>query len=250
MSLLVAEGLRRTFGGVTAVADVSFALEAGELVGVVGANGSGKTTTINLLTRLIPVTAGRMQIAGQDYTTAPAHRLPALGIARTFQNLRLFRDLSVWENVALGVSAHARAGHGPRALFGPSQRALRTAADQQLEALGLSGLRGARPSSLPYGVQRVVEVARALATQPRLLFLDEPFAGMDAAEAEMLAGMLAAERQRTGLTILVVDHNVEALLTVSERLLAFANGEIIAAGAPRDVLSDDAVVRSYVGSDV
>lgn len=250
MSLLVAEGLRRTFGGVTAVADVSFALEAGELVGVVGANGSGKTTTINLLTRLIPVSAGRMQIADEDYTHASAHRLPSLGIARTFQNLRLFRDLTVWENVALGVSARARAGRGPQALFGPSRRALRLAADRQLDAMGIGRLRGAQPSALSYGVQRVVEVARALVTEPRLLFLDEPFAGMDTAEADMLAEMLAAERQRTGLSILVVDHNVEALLTVSERLLAFANGKIIASGPPREVLHDDAVVRSYVGHDV
>jgi branched-chain amino acid transport system ATP-binding protein len=249
VSLLEAEGLRRTFGGVTAVDDVSFAVEEADLVGVVGANGSGKTTTINLLTRLIRVSSGHMRMAGKDYTHAAPHTLPSLGLARTFQHVRLFHDLSVRENVGLAASAHERTKHGWRRRF-PSERKLQTEVAEQLGRAGLADFADARPAALSYGVQRVVEVVRALTVRPRLIFLDEPFAGMDTAEAEMLARLLLAEQQRTGLAVVIVDHNVEALLTVAQRLLAFGNGKIIASGTPADVLRDEAVVQSYVGTDV
>lgn len=243
--LLEARGLHIAFGGVVAVDDVSFAVSAGEILGMVGANGSGKTTCLNMLTRLIAPGRGTMSLDGRDYTHIAPDKLVGLGVSRTFQNLRLFKDLTVAENVALGVQAGARARDTPR-----KERAIRSRVEELLDLGGIRSHAGVLPASLPYGTQRVVEIARALASGPRLVFLDEPFAGMSTDEARSLSKLLLDVRAATEMALVVVDHNVEVLVSVAERLIALAEGRVIAEGAAAAVLSDPAVVRSYVGTDV
>ncbi len=243
--LLEARGLHIAFGGVIAVDEVSFTVKAGEILGMVGANGSGKTTCLNMLTRLIAPGRGAMMLDGQDYTALAPDRLVALGISRTFQNLRLFKDLSVAENVALGVQAGMQAKGTPR-----RERAIWARVHELLDMGGIRVHAGVLPASLPYGTQRVVEIARALASSPRLVFLDEPFAGMSSDEARMLSKLLLDVRESSGMALVIVDHNVEVLVSVAERLIALAEGRVIAEGAAAAVLSDPAVVRSYVGTDV
>jgi branched-chain amino acid transport system ATP-binding protein len=238
--LLEAANMRRAFGGLMAVRDVSFVVRSGEILGMVGANGSGKTTCLNLLTRLLPASGGTMRFDGVDYGRLPAHRLIKLGIARTFQNLRLFKDITVRENVALGVeSRHRRA-----------ERATPRRVDDLLEFGKVRNYQHVLPASLPYGTQRVVEILRALASGPRLLFLDEPFAGMSSEEAREICTLLLTVRQESDMAVVIVDHNVEVLTGIAERLVALAEGQLVAEGDAHAVLNDPGVVRSYVGADV
>jgi branched-chain amino acid transport system ATP-binding protein len=249
MTLLEARSLRRTFGGVVAVDDVTVAVDAGEIVGIVGANGSGKTTTINMLTRLTDVTAGTVSFDGTDYTRAPAHRLIGMGIARTYQHLRLFHDLTVEQNVALGARTPVLADLGRLRRLRAEPR-IRALTRQAIDEAGITGLAGTLPRELPYGSQRVVEIVRALVTRPRVLLLDEPFAGMAMEEAEEVSALLRRAHRDTGLTVVVIDHNTEALTALAPRLVAFAQGRVIADGPSAAVLRDPEVVASYVGSDV
>lgn len=238
--LLEAINLRRVFGGLIAVDDVSFGIRAGEIIGMIGANGSGKTTCLNLLTRLLPASGGSMRFDGADYRDLPAHRLVALGIARTFQNLRLFKDLTVRENVALGLQSKGMRG----------EKEINRRVDELLERGNVRRYEDTPPASLPYGTQRVVEIARALATGPRLVFLDEPFAGMSGEEAREICDLLLDVRRSSGMALVIVDHNVEVLTGVAERLVALAEGRLVAEGDATRVLSDPTVIRSYVGADV
>lgn len=243
--LLEARGLHIAFGGVVAVDEVSFAVKAGEILGMVGANGSGKTTCLNMLTRLVAPMRGSMLLDGRDYTAIAPNKLVGLGISRTFQNLRLFKDLTVAENVALGVNAGVQAG---KAAGG--ERAIRRRVNELLQLGGIAEHADLLPASLPYGTQRVVEIARALASGPRLMFLDEPFAGMSGDEARSLSKLLLDVKSTTGMALVIVDHNVEVLVSVVERLVALAEGRVIAEGDSQAVLANPDVVRSYVGTDV
>jgi branched-chain amino acid transport system ATP-binding protein len=243
--LLEARGLHIAFGGVVAVDDVSFSVSAGEILGMVGANGSGKTTCLNMLTRLIAPLRGSMWLDGRDYTAIAPDKLVGLGVSRTFQNLRLFKDLTVAENVALGVQAGVRAG---KAAGG--ERAIRQRVEELLQQGGIAEHANLLPAALPYGTQRVVEIARALASGPRLMFLDEPFAGMSSDEARSLSRLLLEVRSSSGMALVIVDHNVEVLVGVVERLIALAEGRVIAEGDSQSVLANPDVVRSYVGTDV
>ncbi|MER2535143.1 MAG: ABC transporter ATP-binding protein [Rhizobiaceae bacterium] len=238
--LLEASSLRRTFGGLVAVDDVSFGVGQGEILGMVGANGSGKTTCLNMLTRLLPASGGAMRIDGRDYGRTPPHQLIRQGIARTFQNLRLFKDLTVRENITLGCQARHR----------ESEAALRRRVDALIEMGDLQRQQDLLPASLPYGTQRIVEIARALAAEPRLVFLDEPFAGMSSEEARGICDLLLGLRRKTGMALVIVDHNVEVLTGIAERLVALAEGRLVAEGQAAAVLSDPTVIRSYVGADV
>jgi branched-chain amino acid transport system ATP-binding protein len=238
--LLEARKLNREFGGVRAVNDVSFFVEESEILGVVGANGSGKTTCLNILTRLVPPSSGAMFFQNHDYTELPAHRLVRLGISRTFQNLRLFKDLTVYENIALGAQT---------CRSGASEQTLRGIVDGLIDLGGLKALAKALPSALPYGTQRVVEILRALASSPRLIFLDEPFAGMSTDEARLICKFLLDMRATKPMALVIVDHNVEVLAGVAHRFVALAEGRVIATGEPEQVLTDPAVVLSYLGAD-
>lgn len=237
--ILEAVDLRRSFGGVRAVDDVSISIPRGEVLGIIGANGSGKTTTLNLMTRVLPVESGRLILDGTEYTDVATHKLAHLGVTRTFQNLRLFRDLTVLDNLRLTTAVgSARTGESRDDIV----------ADVVARA-GLGAVLSARPSELPYGTQRVVEIARALAARPALICLDEPFAGMAVDEARRIAHLLQQEREAREVTVVIVDHNMEVLVELVERMVALNQGRLIANGKPREVLESPEVIESYVGTD-
>jgi ABC-type branched-subunit amino acid transport system ATPase component len=236
-TLLEASGLARSFGGVKAVNDVSFTVTRGEVLGIAGANGSGKTTVLNLLTRLVDVSAGDMVLDGKSYRSFGAHRLARLGIARTFQNLRLFDTLTTRENLQL--AARAGSARGSQGL----------SAESAMERAGVTDLAKLLPGELPYGTQRVIEILRTLVSQPRLVFLDEPFAGMSIDEAKQVGALLDDFRSDHDLTLVVVDHNMEVMVELVDRMLIMNEGRIIAEGDPKAVLTEDAVVESYLGAD-
>jgi ABC-type branched-subunit amino acid transport system ATPase component len=257
MPLLATAGLTKDFGGLRAVHDLAFQVAEGEIVGLIGPNGSGKTTVFNLVTGLYRATAGRIVFdrggdGSHELTALPAHRITALGIARTFQNQRLFNQMTVLENVLVGMHCRTRAGLTGILLGLPGARAERREAEARgRELLGLFGERllprEARPAwTLSYANRRRLEVARALATRPRLLLLDEPAAGMNPTETREL--MRDIERIRTrGVTILVIEHDMGLVRGVCDRVLALDHGVRIAEGRFEEVRDHPAVLEAYLG---
>jgi ABC-type branched-subunit amino acid transport system ATPase component len=251
--LLEVEDATRYFGGLAALDDVSLSVEAGTICGLIGPNGAGKTTLINALSGLTPLDSGVIRIAGRSLTGMPPHRIAALGVARTFQNLHLFGDLSVLENVMLGYHLHMRSNLLETVLRLPRARQEERRSRQQAGAV-LARLRMERLASLPasalsYGDQRRVEIARALAREPLLLLLDEPAAGMNARETETL-GDLILELRGTGLTLLVIEHDMELIMRVSDRVAVLNFGRKIAEGSPLDVRRSHQVVEAYLGEEL
>jgi branched-chain amino acid transport system ATP-binding protein len=249
--LLVAHGLTRRFGGVTAVDDVSCTVEEATTRAVIGPNGAGKTTLLDLITGFTRPDAGTVRFAGQDITGTRPHRLPPLGLMRTFQSARLVPDLTVRENVMLGGHRFTRArfladGLGlPRARR--EERALAGRADELLRFLELARFADQRAASLPSGAQRLVELARGLAGGPRLLLLDEPAAGLDDTETAELADALASVRAG-GIALLLIEHNMGLVMSVSDRVLVLDAGAVIAEGTPDEVRADAAVIEAYLGA--
>ena len=223
--------LTRRFGGLFAVNDVSFSVGAGEVVSVVGPNGAGKTTLFNLITGVLKPDGGRVVFDGKDITGAAPHRLAAMGIARTFQNIRLFNHLNALENVMIGQVAGARSGVLDALACTSRDRADRQMMVERAEALldwvGVGANRFRMPGELPYGDQRRVEIARALGLQPRLLILDEPTAGMVAREAHAVIDMIDRLRAR-GIALLLIEHNMNVVMSASERIVVISFGQKIA----------------------
>ncbi len=213
-------------------------LARGEIVGLIGPNGSGKTTLLNVMSGVIAPTAGRVEVAGRDVTRWPAHRVAALGVARTFQNIRLFGELSVLENVEVGAALHPER---------PGGAALRRAARAVLVETGLSEFAGRRASTLPYGIRRRVEIARALATRPTFLLLDEPAAGANEAESDELRSLIGELRTAHGVGMLVVEHDLRLIMRVADRIVVLNEGARIAEGSARQVSMDPAVREAYLG---
>ena len=247
--LLRLEHLTRNFGGFTAVSDLSFHVDEGEVLGLVGPNGAGKTTTFNLVTGFLKPTSGRVVFRGEDVTGLPPHQLARRGLVRTFQHTRVFAALSVEENVR--VASHMRERGGPlRALFGaaPAEReALREHVAAVLQTVGLSGRRGDLAGGLAYGEQRVLEIALALAAAPRLLLLDEPFAGMNETESSRTMDLIHAIRA-AGTTVLVIDHHMRTMARGCDRLVVVDYGVKLAEGEPEAVTNDERVIRAYMGA--
>jgi branched-chain amino acid transport system ATP-binding protein len=250
--LLEARGLSIQFGGVRAVDDVSFAVRRGEVFTIVGPNGAGKTTVFNLISRLYDPSGGTILYAGSDITGVPAHRIAAMGIARTFQNIELFEHATVLQNLLVGRHSRNRTKLWQEVLFLPavlhSELAHREHVERVIDFLDLQHYRDQRIGSLPYGVRKVVELARALATEPTLLLLDEPASGLNIEETEDLAHWIDDIKNGLEITILMIEHDMRLVSRVSDRVLAMNQGRVLAEGAPAEVQAHPEVVRAYLGA--
>ncbi|MGE5527763.1 MAG: ABC transporter ATP-binding protein [Patescibacteria group bacterium] len=252
--LLNTDKLTKAFGGLIAVSALNIEIEPGELVGLIGPNGAGKTTVFNLLTGLTPVTSGAAYFQGKNITGLLAHQVTALGMARTFQNIRLFKELSVLDNVKIACHLHSTYGLGQGFLhFRHFLRGEREIEDKALKILSVFKLDGHKDEisgSLPYGAQRRLEIARALATEPKLLLLDEPAAGMNPQETLELMKTIAWLRDEFKLTILLIEHDMRVVMGICERIYVLDYGQLIAAGTPAEIRSNRRVIEAYLGEEV
>jgi branched-chain amino acid transport system ATP-binding protein len=252
VSLFAADGLVMDFGGLRAVDGVSFQIEPGEVFTIIGPNGAGKTTIFNLVSRIYEPTAGRLIFDGEDITRVAPHEVARRGIARTFQNIELFEHATVLQNLLLGRHPHKRSRFVEELLFLPRVRALelehREAVERVIDFLDLQPHRDSLVVNLAYGVRKVVEVARALCTRPRLLLLDEPSSGLSVEETEDMAFWIQDIRTILGVTVLMVEHDMSLVSSVSDRVLAVNYGRPIALGTAREVQEHPEVIKAYLGA--
>jgi branched-chain amino acid transport system ATP-binding protein len=239
------------FGGIRAVDGVSFEVEAGQVFTIIGPNGAGKTTIFNLISRIYDPSRGRLRFRGEDITRVPPHEIARRGIARTFQNIELFEHATVLQNLLLGRHAHARRHFAQELFFLPAvrvrERAHREAAEKVIDFLDLQAYRDSLVVNLPYGVRKVVEMGRALCTEPALLLLDEPSSGLSVEETADMAFWIQDIRTLLGITVLMVEHDMSLVSAVSDRVLALNYGRVLACGSAREVQEHPDVIKAYLG---
>jgi branched-chain amino acid transport system ATP-binding protein len=250
--LLSAKNLSVRFGGVLAVNNVSFDVERGEVFTLIGPNGAGKTTVFNLISRIYTPTTGSIEYEGKVLTEQPPHAIASLGIARTFQNIELFEYATVLQNMLIGRHTHRSTGVFSDMFFTAKTRraeiAAREKAEQIVDFLDLQKHRDSMVAGLPYGVRKVVELARALCTEPKLLLLDEPSSGLNVEETDDMAFWIQDIKHELGITVLMVEHDMTLVSKVSDRVLAMNQGEVLAMGTPREVQTHPGVIEAYLGT--
>ena len=251
-ALLSARNLSVRFGGVLAVNDVSFDVRAGEVFTLIGPNGAGKTTVFNLISRIYTPSTGEISFDGRPLTSVAPHEIAALGIARTFQNIELFEHATVLQNLLIGRHRHRANSLWREVMFLGSvraaERATREKVEQVIDFLDLQHHRDSLVAGLPYGVRKVVELARALCTEPKLLLLDEPSSGLNVEETGDMAFWIQDIQADLGITVLMVEHDMSLVSKVSDRVLAMSQGQVLALGTPGEVQSHPGVIEAYLGS--
>jgi branched-chain amino acid transport system ATP-binding protein len=251
VALLEVTGLTRRFGGLVAVNDVSLTVETGEIHGLIGPNGAGKTTLFNVISGSLPASGGRVMFDGADVTGLPIHRLASRGMVRTFQHSQLFLNFSVYRNVLAGMHIHASSGFWAGLIDSRATRqrnaALAERAHELVRFVGLGGLEDAIAGSLPHGHKRLLQVAIGLGPEPKLLLMDEPVAGMNHADVDRMMQLVRTLPTARGTTVVLVEHNMKAVMNTCDRISVLQFGRKIAAGLPGEVAADQAVIDAYLG---
>jgi branched-chain amino acid transport system ATP-binding protein len=250
--LLEAKKLSKSFGGVRAVQEVDFSVLAGQIKGIIGPNGAGKTTLFNLITGVYGADSGKISFNRRSLNGLEAHQVAECGIGRTFQNVELFDRMSVLENVMVGRHPRTRAGFISAAFrlsrSRREEKRIRQKAQEILEFVGLGERGSGRSASLPFGLQRILEIARALATEPRLLLLDEPASGLNAAETRDLGGLIRRIRD-TGITVVLVEHDMSLTMEICDEILVMDYGRVLAEGSPQEIQQNPEVIAAYLGEE-
>ncbi|HEX3404986.1 MAG TPA: ABC transporter ATP-binding protein [Acetobacteraceae bacterium] len=253
MTLFAAADIAIRFGGIRAVDAVSFEVEQGEVFSIIGPNGAGKTTIFNLISRIYQPTNGKLFFQDQDITEIPAYRVAGLGIARTFQNIELFANATLLQNLLIGRHCHSTVGVLAQLAFLPAVRREelkhREKAEEVIAFLGLERYRDTLIANLPYGVRKVVELGRALCIEPKLLLLDEPSSGLNVEETEGMGFWIEDIKKDLGITVIMVEHDMNLVRMVSDRVMALNYGKVIALGTPDEVQNHPEVVRAYIGGE-
>lgn len=251
MTILQARDLAINFGGIKAVDGITFDVNKGEIFTIIGPNGAGKTTIFNLISRIYQATSGTLVFDGDDITRIPPHRIAGRGIARTFQNVELFEQATLLQNLLLGQHAHRKTRAWEEILFLPrvrgAERDIRRRVEEIIDFLDLQHYRDVVVQHLPYGVRKVIEVARALCTQPKLILLDEPSSGLNVEETEDLSFWIRDIRDDLGITVVMVEHDLALVNDVSDRVMAVNYGRLLAIGTPAEVQSHPDVIKAYLG---